>query len=202
MFGVVPGDSILVDLEELGVSDGTREVLGAAGEARSVPLDVVQERLAEAERAVDAEELEAAERMFRRVLCSVARCDAELELKRGIARRCAEQLRAIRPKVGKPPYLRFADLEKSGVVHMYHFEIANSAERNRLVRVVADRSVQHDGLSPEEPGGTEGILTSRHVTRRLQRETAILGMVPKNGPCPCGSGRKYKNCCGAPKARF
>ena len=22
--------------------------------------------------------------------------------------------------------------------------------------------------------------------------------IPRNQPCPCGSGRKYKHCCGAP----
>ncbi|MDP2726773.1 MAG: SEC-C metal-binding domain-containing protein [Dehalococcoidia bacterium] len=30
---------------------------------------------------------------------------------------------------------------------------------------------------------------------------AIIGKpigFSRNGPCPCGSGRKYKRCCGAP----
>ena len=27
----------------------------------------------------------------------------------------------------------------------------------------------------------------------------IVGAPSRNGPCPCGSGRKYKNCCGKEK---
>ena len=27
----------------------------------------------------------------------------------------------------------------------------------------------------------------------------IVGTPSRNGPCPCGSGRKYKNCCGKEK---
>jgi len=27
-------------------------------------------------------------------------------------------------------------------------------------------------------------------------KTTIVGTPPRNAPCPCGSGRKYKNCCG------
>ncbi|MCJ7548445.1 MAG: SEC-C domain-containing protein, partial [Anaerolineae bacterium] len=27
----------------------------------------------------------------------------------------------------------------------------------------------------------------------------IAGSVGRNDPCPCGSGRKYKHCCGRPK---
>jgi SEC-C motif-containing protein len=30
--------------------------------------------------------------------------------------------------------------------------------------------------------------------RPLRRETPKVG---RNDPCPCGSGRKYKRCCGA-----
>ena len=33
----------------------------------------------------------------------------------------------------------------------------------------------------------------RHVTIRNTDENKSVG---RNDPCPCGSGRKYKNCCG------
>ncbi|MCQ2429952.1 MAG: preprotein translocase subunit SecA [Clostridia bacterium] len=40
-------------------------------------------------------------------------------------------------------------------------------------------------------GGTKGPQKKVVITQR--RETAKVG---RNDPCPCGSGKKYKNCCG------
>jgi preprotein translocase subunit SecA len=31
--------------------------------------------------------------------------------------------------------------------------------------------------------------------------TADFGDVPRNAPCPCGSGKKFKRCHGDPRAR-
>ena len=31
---------------------------------------------------------------------------------------------------------------------------------------------------------------------RPEPNPAPVGPVPRNAPCPCGSGRKYKHCCG------
>ena len=35
-------------------------------------------------------------------------------------------------------------------------------------------------------------------TRHRSKETPKVG---RNAPCPCGSGKKYKNCCGRPGAQ-
>jgi tetratricopeptide (TPR) repeat protein len=43
--------------------------------------------------------------------------------------------------------------------------------------------------------GTEGQVTVR-TTVTLG---GFLKKVPRNAPCPCGSGRKYKRCCGSPR---
>ncbi|MDN5377570.1 MAG: preprotein translocase subunit SecA, partial [Sulfurospirillum sp.] len=29
-----------------------------------------------------------------------------------------------------------------------------------------------------------------------EQDAMIEKKVPRNGPCPCGSGKKYKQCCG------
>jgi uncharacterized protein len=46
------------------------------------------------------------------------------------------------------------------------------------------------------------FAAERRAAARLARETkTVRRQVPKvgrNDPCPCGSGRKYKQCCGAP----
>ena len=33
--------------------------------------------------------------------------------------------------------------------------------------------------------------------RRRTAPQAVIDKVPRNAPCPCGSGRKYKKCHGA-----
>ena len=38
------------------------------------------------------------------------------------------------------------------------------------------------------------LLTT--ASKKLIRMTRQLGKVPRNAPCPCGSGRKYKHCHG------
>jgi uncharacterized protein YecA (UPF0149 family) len=30
-----------------------------------------------------------------------------------------------------------------------------------------------------------------------QNEKVIKGKIPRNAKCPCGSGKKYKHCCGS-----
>ena len=45
------------------------------------------------------------------------------------------------------------------------------------------------GVDPDKP---EDV---RDVTWLLREEQAAA-KVPRNTPCPCGSGTKYKHCCG------
>jgi len=49
-------------------------------------------------------------------------------------------------------------------------------------------------------GMTVYLLWKRYqVHRRVgQRRQTVAAAIPTlNGPCPCGSGKKYKRCCGA-----
>jgi preprotein translocase subunit SecA len=49
--------------------------------------------------------------------------------------------------------------------------------------------------TPPEPNGSEDPSIDEALTARRQplREPAKVG---RNDPCPCGSGKKFKNCCG------
>jgi SWIM/SEC-C metal-binding protein len=49
------------------------------------------------------------------------------------------------------------------------------------------------GVEPDEPENIED------VEMLLNRPTPSRNLVKvgRNDPCPCGSGRKYKKCCGA-----
>ncbi|HET7310786.1 MAG TPA: SEC-C metal-binding domain-containing protein [Mycobacteriales bacterium] len=50
--------------------------------------------------------------------------------------------------------------------------------------------------------GEGGVTRSREVTRPDgSSDHATFGDVARNAPCPCGSGRKYKRCHGAPGNR-
>jgi preprotein translocase subunit SecA len=61
------------------------------------------------------------------------------------------------------------------VRYLYHVQIEKAPERERVVQETAtnhvDDSVKHEPVKREKKVG-------------------------RNDPCPCGSGRKYKNCCG------
>ena len=41
--------------------------------------------------------------------------------------------------------------------------------------------------------GGQSAIENPDVDRTVRRDTPKVG---RNDPCPCGSGKKYKNCCG------
>ena len=43
------------------------------------------------------------------------------------------------------------------------------------------------------------MIKAKEVEKGLDKSAGGPGdkKVPRNGPCPCGSGKKYKKCCGA-----
>jgi preprotein translocase subunit SecA len=80
-------------------------------------------------------------------------------------------------------YLMFEELTESiqddFVKYIYRVELVRQDEpgRPRPQRV----QTQHGDEGPDETGGSQ----------------AKSGKVPRNAPCPCGSGKKYKKCHGA-----
>lgn len=76
----------------------------------------------------------------------------------------------------------FADLEEVNAF-LQRLQMLNNRTRKLCNR----------GYTPEE------LFSQRPVGR--PGAPVISGKPSRNGPCPCGSGRKYKNCCGAAKAR-
>jgi uncharacterized protein len=41
-------------------------------------------------------------------------------------------------------------------------------------------------------------LPLRHAVRERDTAQRLKAKVGRNEPCPCGSGKKFKKCCGAP----
>ena len=93
-------------------------------------------------------------------------------------------------------FVAMADRIKSDVVeHLFKARISH--EEEELVRQPqprrSQRMVAHRGGLPSAPGaqandgGTVAVQTVRRQGEKIGR----------NAPCPCGSGKKYKRCCGA-----
>ena len=64
---------------------------------------------------------------------------------------------------------------------MLHLVPRERVERENLIRnMVMNMQAAQQAGGPEKP----------------QPKTNKGGKVGRNDPCPCGSGKKYKNCCG------
>lgn len=98
-------------------------------------------------------------------------------------------------------------VQAEGLVFNKHWDIGEFAA---LYQNLNNRTHKHSncGYTPDE------MFAMSDKGKRLAEETAqigqmslfdmpaekpkltIVGKPSRNGPCPCGSGRKYKNCCG------
>ena len=61
---------------------------------------------------------------------------------------------------------------------------------------------QIEALKTEAPSIIPGLVTTLYAANKANRQAAEPAAPPapkpgRNDPCPCGSGRKYKKCCGA-----
>ena len=56
-----------------------------------------------------------------------------------------------------------------------------------------NRAQIRDNMQREQVAKPTGTNSSEQGTARRQ---AVSNKVGRNEPCPCGSGKKYKNCCG------
>ena len=78
---------------------------------------------------------------------------------------------------------------KEGIME-YLFRVQVATEEEQEVGFMPRRQqkmLEHHGGPPESRGGG-GVQTT------VKRNTEKVG---RNQPCPCGSGKKYKKCCGA-----
>ena len=82
-------------------------------------------------------------------------------------------------------------------VHVRKPEEVDELERQRreaLEREKAAANSRHDAPAPEEGDGpVQPAMAPGTDGRPVRREGPKVG---RNDPCPCGSGKKYKQCCG------
>ncbi len=160
-------------------------------------LAEVEAMLVEAQTFFSQGDMAAAHQAFRKVLVAVAYCEAELQRKRQIVTECAERLLVALPKIGAPLELCFSELEaSSGFCRLYAFQIAKRSERQRLVTVIADRIPMHDDPSAFDVDMPETEDVDMPETESKMLPFVRQGKIPRNAACPCGSGKKFKVCCG------
>ena len=88
------------------------------------------------------------------------------------------------------------DIKIDVVKLLTHIQGVQKAERRQQVRITGE------GLKGEAPKVTNANTNTNVNTRtnnQTPTNTPVKNDTPKvgrNEPCPCGSGRKYKNCCG------
>ena len=87
-------------------------------------------------------------------------------------------------------FVDMTDRVKNDVVeYLFKVEMANASEAPvAQSRAPAPRTVEHRGALGGEGDG--GSTTTKTVRRQSEK-------VGRNAACPCGSGKKYKRCCGA-----
>ncbi|MGM9618293.1 MAG: SEC-C metal-binding domain-containing protein [Oscillospiraceae bacterium] len=51
-------------------------------------------------------------------------------------------------------------------------------------------------FSPKAKTLAQGGIHSRRASKIKRGPQAACRLGNRNDPCPCGSGKKYKNCCG------
>jgi preprotein translocase subunit SecA len=87
-----------------------------------------------------------------------------------------------------PALLSLGQIMKTASQTLIHDEVTILG-RGPAAAPAADR-----GPSGESRTQAEFETALRAATAPVRRETPKVG---RNDPCPCGSGRKYKKCCGA-----
>ena len=82
--------------------------------------------------------------------------------------------------------IQFIDKSSQGIPHQ------NEMNYNDPESVLATNAIRQ--MAPQSQGSQAAVQTNPHApTPTVRRELPKVG---RNNPCPCGSGKKYKKCCG------
>ena len=95
--------------------------------------------------------------------------------------------------------LMIAAIQEEFVKFCYNVTVKTSAER----RNVTGKGESHKDEFVDEESGQGGVSdqapAAAAVPPRERKQETVRRDMPKvgrNDPCPCGSGKKYKHCCG------
>jgi preprotein translocase subunit SecA len=82
--------------------------------------------------------------------------------------------------------------------YVFHVEVVKEQQRQQTVREERRQipMAQMTATPPPDEGGGEVVRDDEGI----HVEQAVSDKIPRNAPCPCGSGKKYKQCHGRPGA--
>ena len=120
-------------------------------------------------------------------------------------RRCAKAESSLDAHSGLDPMLdpataaAWSSIDRARTQALRHFQRATA----ELRRLQTERQARND----EDPRSnfipdvrpqlvTRSQLLPNNLTKQTQSEPPQTASIPRGAPCPCGSGAKYKRCCG------
>ncbi len=151
-------------------------------------MDTVDEVYTQKEEEIGEEQLRKLERIILlRVVDTkwMDHIDAMDQLRQGIHLRAMGNEDPVRAYQNEG-YEMFQDMirniQEDTIKHILHLQKEEKVERKRVAKVTG---ATHGGQNPK--------------AEKKKNKTVVKGKkVGRNDPCPCGSGKKYKKCCGKP----
>lgn len=160
-------------------------------------IRVFKELYDEKEAEIGAEQMREVERMIMlRVVDNrwMDHIDAMEQLKSGIGLRSIGQQDPAQA-YAKEGFDMFdemvADIREETVKFCYNVTVTTRTERRRGATGTASKEEYHEDHSEGPEAAPTADRTGKQET--VHRAEPKVG---RNDPCPCGSGKKYKNCCG------
>ncbi|MBQ6314339.1 MAG: preprotein translocase subunit SecA [Mogibacterium sp.] len=161
---------------------------------------IFDEMYAEKEAEIGSEQMREVERMILlRVVDNrwMDHIDAMDQLKDGIGLRgIGQQDPAV--AYAKEGFAMFdemiADIREETVRFCYNVTVTTRTERKNVV--TGRTSAAKEDYKDDTTGGMPGAAPKADKTGKQETIRRDLPKVGRNDPCPCGSGKKYKNCCG------
>jgi preprotein translocase subunit SecA len=103
--------------------------------------------------------------------------------------------------------LMVSSIREDTVRYCFSVTIQTNAERRQVIAAGTGRKEDYAsggtrpaGAGGEETDGNRILPRAAKPPERARKQETVRRESPKvqrNDPCPCGSGKKYKNCCGA-----
>lgn len=78
----------------------------------------------------------------------------------------------------------------------YRYQMMQRSESAREVRTLVTQAFAPLPQLPPEPELGSNVQMASNVKLASNVQNAAPPQTPRGAPCPCGSGRKYKRCCG------
>ena len=94
------------------------------------------------------------------------------------------------------------DIRNAIVSRVFRVKVqtAEDAQISRQRGVIRNMNAQHNAMQSFDANAARAAADRSPMASRRQGESVTVvrtgPKVGRNDPCPCGSGKKYKHCCG------